>query len=395
MMKQIIKILLFSFLITACNGQVTNSKKLKTYKDNTQNQNTNKEQVPVDFFDKKYFNGYMISFGDSDISEHPYRYYYNYRNKEVQWFAISYVPKDISLRNYWLNYLQDPNTNEIGKSSEIEKIVTKKLNLYNIFAVYIPKIYLDVSNGESEEAMFFKKNTEIYFYQYNLSEKKWNFLKKLKTNNPLIGKYDFFYKQFSQLFSSDTVSKSRNNEIENFSTSKKFKFKFQVSTINNDEDNEKQKINITIKNIETNKNQEIDFVPEMLYTKKNNLNSSIHSYFNPKQELIKTSEGIEQYHDFILLDFNFDGLEDFAIINYEGSNGGPQYAYYKQNSKGQFELDLQLTDDIRLFPIEINNKGRNLKFGHPSGCCKINTFVIKIQSNGKWKETYSKLDDIK
>ncbi|QYS89193.1 XAC2610-related protein [Flavobacterium davisii] len=111
--------------------------------------------------------------------------------------------------------------------------------------------------------------------------------------------------------------------------------------------------------------------------------------------MIKTSEGIEQYHDFILLDFNFDGLEDFAIINYEGSNGGPQYAYYKQNSKGQFELDLQLTDDIRLFPIEINNKGRNLKFGHPSGCCKINTFVIKIQSNGKWKETYSKLDDIK
>lgn len=154
-MKLIMKVVLVCLLIISCNGHVTNENKQNIQEDKKQIESTNKEQSPANFFDQKYFNGYMISFGDSDISEHPYRYYYNYENKEVQWFAISYVPKDISLHNYWLNYLQGPNTDDATQSSEIEKIVNKDLSSYNIFAVYIPKKYLDISNGESEEAMFF------------------------------------------------------------------------------------------------------------------------------------------------------------------------------------------------------------------------------------------------
>lgn len=38
----------------------------------------------------------------------------------------------------------------------------------------------------------------------------------------------------------------------------------------------------------------------------------------------------------IALDVNFDGLEDFTIINYQGSNGGPQYAYYVQKPNIEF-----------------------------------------------------------
>lgn len=210
--KQIIKVVLVCLLIISCNEQVANKNKQGIKEDKKQIEHTNKEQSPVDFFDQKYFNGYMISFGDSDISEHPYRYYYNYENKEVQWFAISYVPKDISLHNYWLNYLQGSNADENTQSSMIEKIVNKDLSSYNIFAVYIPKKYLDISNGESEEAMFFKNNTEVYLYLYNLSEKKWKFLKKVKTNSPLIGKRDFFYKLFPELFSFDKVLKLNDNK---------------------------------------------------------------------------------------------------------------------------------------------------------------------------------------
>ncbi|WP_031457437.1 hypothetical protein [Flavobacterium chungangense] len=209
--KQIVKVLLACFFIISCNGQVKNKKKHVIKEDKKQIENINSEQPPVNFFDQKYFSGYMISFGDEDIAEHPYRYYCNYENKEVQWFAISYVPKDISLQNYWLNYIHGSNIDEIQQSSVIEKLVNKDLTSYNIFAVYIPKKYLDISNGESEDAIFFKNNTEVYFYLYDLSEKKWKFLSKVKTNSPFIGKRDFFYKQFPELFSFDKVLKLNEN----------------------------------------------------------------------------------------------------------------------------------------------------------------------------------------
>ena len=199
-LKQNSQIILVFLLIISCNGQVMNKKKQVLNEDKKQTKIIN-EKPPVDFFDQKYFNGYMISFGDEDVSEHPYRYYYNYNDKEIQWFAISYVPKDISLQKYWVNYLQGSNSDEMAQSSIIEKTINKDLSSYNIFAIYIPKKYLDISNGESEEAMFFKNNTELYFYLYNTIENKWKFLKKAQTKTPLIGQRDFFYKQFPELFS--------------------------------------------------------------------------------------------------------------------------------------------------------------------------------------------------
>ncbi len=201
---------MLSLLINSCNGQVSNKKNQVLNENKEQTKNV-KEQPPIDFFDQKYFNGYMISFGDEDISEHPYRHYYNYENEEIQWFAISYVPKDISLNKYWSSYLQNSNSDIMTQSSTIEKIINKDLGSYYIFAVYIPKKYLDISNGESEEAMFFKNNTELYFYLYDTFENKWKFLKKAQTNGPLIGQRDFFCKQFPELFSSDKVLKLYDN----------------------------------------------------------------------------------------------------------------------------------------------------------------------------------------
>ncbi|SHJ03603.1 XAC2610-related protein [Flavobacterium terrae] len=174
---------------------------------------------------------------------------------------------------------------------------------------------------------------------------------------------------------------------------KKFEFKYTVTEVETEEDT-KYLIKINLRDKETNKIQKIDFTPENLYNKNLNLNTSSHSYFNPNQSLIKASEGIERYHDLIVLDYNFDGLEDFAIINYEGSNGGPQFAYFKQNSKKQFELDESFTNEIRFFPLEMNQKEKTLEFGHPSGCCQINTFIVKILPKEKWKVIYTKLEDI-
>jgi hypothetical protein len=398
-MKLLIKVVLVFLLIISCNGQVTNKNKQDIEEKKKQVEKTNKEQPPVNFFDQKYFNGYMISFGDSDISEHPYRFYYNYGNKEVQWFAISYVPKDISLHNYWLNYLQGSNADEITESSIIEKIVNKDLSSYNIFAVYIPAKYLDISNGDSEEAMFFKNNTEVYLYIYDLPQKKWKFLKKVKTDSPLIGKRNFFYKLFPELFPFDKVLKLNDNKnigkSENLTLFKNFIFKFSTSKIEDENGNEIQKIKINLKNKETNKIQEIDFIPESLVIQFDVSPSNTASYFDMEKLIIKSYQEIEGGNMLIALDVNFDGLEDFAIINYQGSNGGPQYAYYVQKPNKQFVLDSYLTDTVRFFPFEINKNKKILTIMHPSGCCQIQTYKLQIQPNGEWKNIYSNLEDIK
>lgn len=398
-LKQIIKVILIFLLFISCNGQIPNKKKQVLNKGKEQTKNIkNNEQPPVDFFDQKYFNGYMISFGDEDLSEHPYRYYYNYSNNEIQWFAISYVPKDISLHNYWVNYIKSFYSGENKESSIIEKMVNKDLSLYNIFAVYIPKKYLDISNGESEEAMFFKNNTEVFFYLYNSFENKWIFLKKIQTKSPQIGQRDFFYRQFPELFSFDKVFKSNDDKnisvTENLTLLKNFTFKFSTSKIQDENGSEKQKIRINLKNNKSNKIQEIDFIPESLVTTFDGNPSNSVSYFNTQKMVIKSSQEIEGGYMLIALDVNFDGLEDFAIINYQGSNGGPQYAYYVQKPNKEFLMDKYLTEKVRFFPNEIDKNKKILTISHPSGCCEVQTSKFQIQPNGKWENIYSSLENI-
>ena len=45
--------------------------------------------------------------------------------------------------------------------------------------------------------------------------------------------------------------------------------------------------------------------------------------------------------------------------------------------------------------LAVKSHKKSLTIGHPSGCWKIRTYKIQIQSAGEWKEVYSKLEDIK
>lgn len=133
----------------------------------------------------------------------------------------------------------------------------------------------------------------------------------------------------------------------------------------------------------------INFQPEFLFSD-NTINQNINYFDNS----IKFKEGIENYHSFILDDFNFDGLEDFAIINYEGSNAGPQYAYFLQTPNKQFLNDNYLTSEVRFFPTEINKENKTLTISHPVGCCKNSTYTIQLQNNQIWKEIFSEITDM-
>jgi hypothetical protein len=64
------------------------------------------------------------------------------------------------------------------------------------------------------------------------------------------------------------------------------------------------------------------------------------------------------YGDLIIADFNFDGLEDFAIKNDSGGNSGPTYDFYIQDLKGVFIKDTYLSSKVEFFPsvIDFNNK---------------------------------------
>lgn len=103
---------------------------------------------------------------------------------------------------------------------------------------------------------------------------------------------------------------------------------------------------------------------------------------------LDTNEGIENYHKFIVADFNFDNKEDIAIINYEGNNAGPQFNYYLQTTNGEFLMDTFLSQDFRFFPKKINPSDRSLMISHPIGCCAIETIKIQLQSDHRWKEIF-------
>ncbi|MBC9798194.1 XAC2610-related protein [Sinomicrobium weinanense] len=150
-------------------------------------------------------------------------------------------------------------------------------------------------------------------------------------------------------------------------------------------------VNIQITNIKTNQIQNIEYNPEFWYYPQE---LTTHSFYQSKDSVIKTGFGVESYKNIVISDFNFDKREDFAITNSEGGNGGPSYNYYIQKEDGQFELDDNLTNKIRFFPVEINNEEKTLTISHPSGCCKQLTYKIQLQPDGEWEEIFYELKDM-
>jgi hypothetical protein len=66
------------------------------------------------------------------------------------------------------------------------------------------------------------------------------------------------------------------------------------------------------------------------------------------------------YGDFIVADFNFDGQDDFAIKNNSGGNSGPTYYYYIQNKDGIFVKDSYLSEKMEYFPMKIDKENKLL-----------------------------------
>jgi hypothetical protein len=399
-MTQIKKTLIIYFLIISCNGKVVNNKEQFLKEDKQQIENTNNEQT--DFFDKKYFESYELVIDESNLNDHPF---FSYLDCSTEgYFSVHFIPKESGLRLFWEKEhykYTDFNTIDFEiDSKRIDEIMNNEFIKYNIFSYVIKKEFLNSTDGCTKESVFLNDNSLAEIYLYNQHSKKWKLIKSGKSDilPPYVNNEYFIY-HFPELFPFEKNLKLNDNKnsdkTENLTLFKNFIFKFSISKFEDENGNEEQKIKINLVNKQTNKIQEIDFIPKSLVIKFDVRSSNCISYFDMEKLIINSYQEIEGGNMLIALDVNFDGLEDFAIINYQGSNGGPQYAYYVQKPNKQFVLDSYLTETVRFFPFEINKNKKILTIIHPSGCCQIQTYKFQIQPNGEWKNIYSNLEDIK
>jgi len=119
------------------------------------------------------------------------------------------------------------------------------------------------------------------------------------------------------------------------------------------------------------------------------------SQINYFQNNTAIKEGVENFHDFIIGDYNFDGLEDFAILYDSGGNGGPSYAYYFQNNNEEFYLDQDFLLNQGSFPKKIDHINHTLTTIVPIGCCKTSTTIFQLDKNNGWNVISQKEEDMK
>ena len=88
--------------------------------------------------------------------------------------------------------------------------------------------------------------------------------------------------------------------------------------------------------------------------------------------------------DFIVGDFNFDNIEDFAIKIDSGNNSGPSYGFYIKQGIG-YKLDRFLTKEVRFLPEELNNVNNTITTNIIIGCCSTRERVYQyISRNKRW-----------
>ena len=92
------------------------------------------------------------------------------------------------------------------------------------------------------------------------------------------------------------------------------------------------------------------------------------------------------YGDFVVADFNFDGKGDFAIKRDFGGASGPLYSFYIMKDDGRFYLDDYLTNTVALFPGKINSKTKTISVWQIVGYVGVDEMIYQYVTKAKiWK----------
>ena len=100
----------------------------------------------------------------------------------------------------------------------------------------------------------------------------------------------------------------------------------------------------------------------------------------------KDSENIDNdFGDLVVADFNFDGLEDFAVKRGEGGNAGPEYNFYLQSKDSEFELNRFLSDEMMYFPFVIDPKKKRLITLVHGNAYQMSEKIFELKGKKNWK----------
>ncbi len=140
--------------------------------------------------------------------------------------------------------------------------------------------------------------------------------------------------------------------------------------------------------------QQIVVKAELLFADSYKDCSATRSFMTGKNKNAEADDN--DYGDFIVADFNFDGKEDFAVKRDSGGNGGAFYEYYTQNKPGVFQKDAFLTDEIGYFPGTIDARNKQLVTYIHANVAGYNENIYKYNpTTKKWiffKQTYRKVE---
>lgn len=109
----------------------------------------------------------------------------------------------------------------------------------------------------------------------------------------------------------------------------------------------------------------------------------------------KSKDAVDNdYGDMVVADLNFDLMDDIALVNDLGGNGGRFYSYYIQRNN-KFVLNQFLTDSMVYFPSKIISKKRQLITYVHAGVCGLGEHKYGIdKKTNDWKEVSHRIIDI-
>lgn len=118
---------------------------------------------------------------------------------------------------------------------------------------------------------------------------------------------------------------------------------------------------------------------------------NVRSYFtdvNIDEPIIDNNCG-----NFVVRDFNFDGLEDFEI-KVADNNVGSLYAYYVQ-ANGKFKREDYLSDNVGLMIDSFNLSTKQGYRSAAAGCCKMIHYTYQYnETDCKWALVKTEEEDL-
>lgn len=134
--------------------------------------------------------------------------------------------------------------------------------------------------------------------------------------------------------------------------------------------------------------QKLSIVCEGFYLDSFDNCKNVRSYITKINSLLPSGDENDS-GNFIVADFNFDDLEDFAIKSDPGGNGGPLYTYFLQTEDKKFYRSKYLSDTVQFFPTEINSIKKTLTtFLHANAYQKNRRIFKYNQKAKKWRLIY-------